>query len=470
MFTKGKVFLRISAVLLIIFMLAFSVGCAEDVQKIADILKDAISASDTVQEESSTSEGKETVSESTAPSKNNNSKIYGSNYGSGSHSTTNPTSSKPSGGTSAPAVKKKLTFATWINHKKGEGAAPIASFEQKYGATVNILYLSQNNYVSELTAHNASGQAPDVFVDNNEFPALLPVAKDLKTVKTLNLSEAFWDSYVISSSTVGGKTYLVNSDNSPWSYRFMCFYNKSIFANAGIKSPGDYYAENNWTVETFKQCAAEAADVGYIGASVRPEFAAGIWETAATELQNGKFVNTIAGSDLSSAYKWMLQGRERGIFSLENELNSFKAGYCAMFLYGDFGLRTTGGLNTMNVNDIGFVPLPKVNKTDSYYPAAGTWRAYGICKNSKNADLAGSFLRHFLEFKNYNRSSMFLNSEASSFFDTLRQKSTCTYMYNATSIGNNQIKSVSSSNVDAVLRSLKNEVDARIIKDNACIK
>ena len=69
MFTKGKVFLRISAVLLIIFMLAFSVGCADDIQKMADDLKDIVSASDTVQEESSTSEGKETVSESTAPSK-----------------------------------------------------------------------------------------------------------------------------------------------------------------------------------------------------------------------------------------------------------------------------------------------------------------------------------------------------------------------------------------------------------------
>ena len=118
-----------------------------------------------------------------------------------------------------------IKFATWVDHKSGEGAVPMASFADKYNIEIELSLVPQTDYSTRLSGMIASGQSPDLIVDNNEFPYLLPCAEPLNNVASIDLSDEFWDKSVTEMSTFNGNTYFVNSVNSPWTYRFMCFYN-----------------------------------------------------------------------------------------------------------------------------------------------------------------------------------------------------------------------------------------------------
>lgn len=370
-----------------------------------------------------------------------------------------------------------LKFATWIDHREGEGAVPMSSFAEKYNIEVEITAIPQGDYATKLSGLIASGQSPDIIVDNNEFPYILPYAEPLNDVKSINLEDSFWDKTVTDYATFNGKTYLVNSVDSPWTYRFMCFFNKKLFEDNGFKSPQEYYEEDNWTIDTFVSCAKQIKNLGsdFVGASVRQEFAAGIFESETTRISNGKFTNNVTDSKLSKAYKWMLTGKEAGYFSTANEADKFSKNKCGMFLYGDFGLRATGGFASMDPDIIGYVPMPKPSKSQSYYPSVASWRAYGICKGSKNAEAAGYFIRYFLDFKNYDRSSMFKSDEADKFYDELREIEDHTFMLTYHGVNRDLtnttevIVSSSSAQVDTNLKAISNRVDAQVDKANKVI-
>ncbi len=367
-----------------------------------------------------------------------------------------------------------IKFATWVDHKSGEGAVPMASFADKYNIEIELSLVPQTDYSTRLSGMIASGQSPDLIVDNNEFPYLLPCAEPLNNVASIDLSDEFWDKTVTEMSTFNGNTYFVNSVNSPWTYRFMCFYNIKLFEDNGFKSPAEYYAEDNWNIDTFTTCARQIKNLGsdYIGASVRQEFAAGIFESETTRLVDGRFVNNVSDPNLAEAYKWMMQGVESGDFVATSGLDKFKRNLCGLFLYGDFGLRTTGGFETMDPDIIGYVPMPKPTKDAAYYPSVASWRAYGICKGSKNAEATGYFIRYFLDFANYERSSMFKSERADEFYDELREIEDHTFMLTYHGVNRDLantvdiITSSSAAQVETNLRAISNSVDFQVQRAN----
>ena len=97
---------------------------------------------------------------------------------------------------------KTVKFATWIDHTATEGAVPIASFEEKYGIKVELVYCSQSNYLSELLALIESGNSPDIFVENGDFPATLQVAQDFSCTG-IDLNEPIWSQQYIKANRVG---------------------------------------------------------------------------------------------------------------------------------------------------------------------------------------------------------------------------------------------------------------------------
>lgn len=370
-----------------------------------------------------------------------------------------------------------LHFATWIDHKRGEGGVPMASFAEKYGIDVEITAIPQYEYVTKLSGMVASGQSPDIIVDNYEFPKLLPLAEDLREISTIDLSDDFWDKTVIDMSTINGKTYMINSANSPWTYRFMCFYNIKLFEDNGFKEPLEYYEEGNWTIDTFMRCASQISNLGsdYIGASVRHSFASAIFGTQITNFVNGRFVNNTSDLNLSSAYKWMLQGAESGYFITDSGLDQFIKNKCGLLLYGDFGLRATGGMETMDADLIGYVPLPKVSQEQENYRSVASWRAYGICKGSQNAAAAGYFIRYFLDFDNYAIDEMFKSERAYEFYNELRKMESTIDMYTYYGLDISDANDFAivvdgtSAQVDTNLKALSNQIETKVEQGNKII-
>jgi hypothetical protein len=153
-------------------------------------------------------------------------------------------------------------------------------------------------------------------------------------------------------------------------------------------------------------------------------------------------------------------------------MNQFLKNQCGLFLYGDFGLRSTGGFQTMDPDLIGYVPLPKPTKDQSYYPSVASWRAYGICKGSKNAEATGYFIRYFLDFNNYDRDTMFKSERADKFYDELRGIEDHTFMLTYYGVNRDLANTVevitasSSSQVDTNLKAISNRVDIQVEKAN----
>ncbi len=316
-----------------------------------------------------------------------------------------------------------IKFATWIDHKESEGAAPMASFAEKYNINIELVSVPQSDYITKVSGLIASGQSPDLIVDNLRYPLVFQLCEPLDNVKSIDLTDEFWDPQVTEQGSINGVHYLLNSKNSPWSYRYMVYYNKKLFENNGFKTPSEYVEENNWTVDTFKKCAKQIANLGsdMIGASVRLQCAGAIWGKQIINRDKNAFINNSTDVDLINAYKWAMDGKDEGIFVTDQKSEKFAKNQLGMEILGDFGSRANGSYSTADPDSMGFAPMPKVKASDANYPQAQSWRAYGICKGSKNAEATGYFMRWFLDFANYETDDMFKSKEAENYYHEIRK-------------------------------------------------
>lgn len=313
-----------------------------------------------------------------------------------------------------------VTFATWVDHSKSEAAATWASFTEKYDITIKTVNIGQWNYVNKLSGLVAAGQSPDIIVENGNFPALFPVAQRLDEIKTFDLKDDFWDQNVINYGSINGVPYFINAVNTPWTFRGCILYNKKVFEDNGIKSPMEFYEEDNWTIDTFVECATRVSKLGsdYVGAFVPLENACNIFGVKLVEYKDSKFINNVGNDQVAAACRWLMNGVDSKIFNpiIGNEdFAKFTSGKTGMVAYSDYGLRISGPFRAMDSKDMGYLPMPKVSASDEHYPVSNSLRAYGICKGARNAEAAAYFLRYFLDYENYNKNDVFISEEASDF-------------------------------------------------------
>ena len=314
-----------------------------------------------------------------------------------------------------------VKFATWIDHSATEAAVPIASFEEKYGIKVELVYCSQSNYLSELLALIESGNSPDIYVENGDFPATLQVAQDFSCTG-IDLNEPIWSQQYIKANTVGNKVYGVNTINSPWNSVYLCFYNRDLLEENGIKTPGEYYEEGNWTYETMTTVMQQVDSLGseYQGGLLSEHYTflttAGALP-ATYDPAAGKFTNNTTSDAYANVLKYIAQQRKAG---LDKDQGGFENGKIGLVVKDAYGLKTTGYYRAMNALDLGFVPMPDIDENTPAKPGYHM-RNYGIVKGAKNPEAAGLFLRYFLDPANYDLESTFISEEAGQFyFDLLK--------------------------------------------------
>lgn len=100
-----------------------------------------------------------------------------------------------------------------------------------------------------------TGDCPDVVFHTDKFPAIANV--DIITY--------FTDAEYKKLADICGSDYLdlLNYQTKshgfvlPWSGTTMCYYNKTLFDNYGVKTPKEYFMEGEWTWENFQKCMEE---------------------------------------------------------------------------------------------------------------------------------------------------------------------------------------------------------------------
>ncbi|MBO4432635.1 MAG: extracellular solute-binding protein, partial [Clostridia bacterium] len=312
-----------------------------------------------------------------------------------------------------------VKFATWIAHKSLDYAHVFSDFTDLTGINVDIVAIPQTEYIVKLTGMKASGTAPDIVVDNFEFPRTLPLMQPLLESTTgINVKDSVWDQEVAKLYTINGKCYAITGSNSNWEMASpLTYYNIPLLKKYGIKTPADYVNDNNWNLDTMVKCAQDCKDAGIftpceIDITVFSNvYADGPYHYDASK---NEYSNTMGTEKFRNTWSWLATNREKGLFKLSNSwASSLTSGQTGFVLTGAYGLRKQPGwFYQMDPSDIGYAYLPKAEKSDSKYPTSTFCRGYGIADGAKNPKGAGYFLRYFLNDDWYNDDEIFKDSRA----------------------------------------------------------
>ena len=313
-----------------------------------------------------------------------------------------------------------VRFATWIDHTQTEGAVPLSKFEADTGLKYELVTVASSGYTETLKTMIATGDVPDVFVSNEytaNFPLTMEIAQPINKCSTVDLTEPIWDQTMLATGTIDGNVYLVNTLNTPWSGSDMIYYNKELFLNNGFKTPAEYYEEGNWTWATLEKVLRDVKSLGpdYEGGNIDVEAIANSAGACFVkyDYKTATFSNGTTDPNLVAAYEWYANVRDQGL--VNGNVNLFKEGKCGIVIVGTYGLKANGTFIGMDPEAIGFTYLPAL-QDGTKGKVSSVYRMYGIIAGAKNADAAGYFLRHFLDYRNYDLQNTFITPEAGNFY------------------------------------------------------
>lgn len=342
-----------------------------------------------------------------------------------SSGTGNQTSSTSGAGTATqtgvnPSKYRGTTvrYATWKDPALNEDGPVVKAFEKKYGITVKVDLMGQSDYINTITGMIASGDAPDVYFCNNDFPGALSCLQPIDAAQ-LDLRDSIWDQGMINVSTINGKTYLVNTVGNIWNEVDCVFYNKKLLKDNNITTPEEYYNAGKWNFDAMTKVMTEvkALGSGYIGGYIDWESLVGSTGAGFYKWENGKFSNgmdTMLTDVMRYLSTCLKNGLIRGITNYSFR-DDFINGKCGLAITNAYGLKKTGYWRNMNTDTIGFTYIPNYDSSHNAV-TTGLYRGWGIIKSAKNPVAAGIFLRYYLDVNNYNTSAAFISSEAESFF------------------------------------------------------
>ena len=324
-----------------------------------------------------------------------------------------------------------VKFATWIGHDKTDTAICLAGFEDTTGMKLELVQVNQSDYVVKMSSLIAADQSPDVVVDVGDFPKSLNLLMPLEKETTgLDVTDPFWDQDVAKLFTVGKHVYLINGERSSWNITGqMTYFNKTILAENGIPTPSELVEEDNWNVDsmwTLMEQIKSACGFSRPGTSIAFDGWVAMyggsqmtWDPATST-----FKTTIKEENTRKAIDYLMRGKDAGLLTIiDNHDDNLSKSTIALQICGAYGLRKSPGwFYTMDIDDLGFEVLPKLNEADADYPYTCSTRGYGICKGSKNPKGAAYFLRYFLNEDHYDVDQIFKNEEAKTLYYKLREK------------------------------------------------
>ena len=378
-----------------------------------------------------------------------------------------------------------VRFATWIDHTETEGAVPLANFEADTGLKVSLFTVPQSGYVNTLMTKMASGDIPDVFVNNERdgnFPMTIQIAAPINKVSTVNLDEPIWHKSMNESGTIDGNVYLVNTIGTPWSGSNLVFYNKLIFEENGFKTPADYYAEGKWTWDNMLKCAKDIKALGadYKGIMLESNILIDSLNTGFIkyDYKTGTFSSGVNDKALLEGYQWYADAKEQNL--LDGSFEAFRANKCGIVVRGPYGLKNTGYFMDMRPEDVGFTYLPSMEEGGEF-KISSIYRMYGIIDGAPNADAAGYFIRYWLDPDCYDLENTFLTNAAGNFYYELTNTEATDKYFNyetacMTLIGKDikeiwtPVRNASSAGVKTAIDSVSNIVDQAVAKANEIVQ
>lgn len=176
-----------------------------------------------------------------------------------------PAAANPPAGTNS-AEKQHMVLMMYTSTAiQEEFEQLLIPFEEENNVDVEVILVSLADYDTKLSTMISSGQSPDVMLvaeyQNDQY-----VSEGM----LLDLSEFAADSaYDYEDFAVGqrnhwtfdGKIYGIACSGAPQ----VCFYNKDLYAQAGLTTPTELYRKGEWTVDAMIE---QARAIGALGSDI----------------------------------------------------------------------------------------------------------------------------------------------------------------------------------------------------------
>ncbi|GAB4208566.1 MAG: hypothetical protein OHK0022_38300 [Roseiflexaceae bacterium] len=267
-----------------------------------------------------------------------------------------------SGSAACPPTAQGQQITMWSPLTGPDGAVMTTlanEFSQQSGVKVN--HLPQPDYLQKLNAAAAAGNLPDMTViradDIAEMVArnvLKPIAGDALTAAGGTEISSDFPEQVWGVGEIGGQRYTVPLDVHP----LVLYYNKDLFAQAGITNPPKTRAE-------FEQAIAATNKDGVAGIALGNAFQGGTLFWTLLRQFGGRVVsedgtqatyNSEAGvqaltylRDLKQQYSPQINGAG------DPEVKLFQQGKAAMVIHGPWHIA-----NMERLPFVGFAPVPQI--------------------------------------------------------------------------------------------------------------
>ncbi|MBR2043901.1 MAG: hypothetical protein IJ946_06140, partial [Clostridia bacterium] len=209
----------------------------------------------------------------------------------------------------------------------------------------------------------------------------------------------------------------------------MTYFNKTILEENGILTPSELVEQNNWNVDSMWTLMEQIKSAcGFSRAGTSIVFDGWVTMYGGSQMTwdpaTSTFKTTIKEENTRKAIEYLMKGQDAGLLKIiDNHDDAIAQGNIALQICGAYGLRKSPGwFYTMDIDDLGFEVLPKLNAADEDYPYTCSTRAYGICLGSKNPKGAAYFLRYFLNENHYDIDQIFKNEDAKNMYYKLREK------------------------------------------------
>jgi len=278
-----------------------------------------------------------------------------------------------------------------------------ADYQKSHSNIKSIKFdaLPYDGYTTALTTQIAGGNPPDLgWIFERDAPdfvssgALTDLGPTLKAAAGYNLSDLTPSTLALWQNK--GKLYAYPFSTSP----FGMFYNEDMFTKAGVQTPDQMIAANQWTWQNAEQAAAKiaAANPGKAGLVVR-DFDYKAWEQLA---QVWRGFGARAWSTDGTKCQFNQRPMVDAMTFIHRAIFTDKAmpgpGTSADFFAGDAAMTTTQISRSSLLKGAkfkwGFVPLPRGPQTDAQVVGQAGISVFAKAKHPKEA---ADFLAFFTD-------------------------------------------------------------------------
>lgn len=272
--------------------------------------------------------------------------------------------------------------------------------KKNYGTQLEIISTSYEELPTKAAQLVLSGNSPDlVFYKAQDYPNFIIKNLVQPVDDYINFSGEYWSKVktINDKFSWNNKHYLVVPCMSQ---NYITLYWKSLFEDAGLKTPYEYYKEGNWTWDTMLELARkltsdedgdENPDVW--GFATHPAF---FYQTTGVDLVNidkGVVTNNLRNPSLARAMKFLYDAGPQKYNVRTTDLSKweslFPRGRLAMLLQEDYVKETY--INLIKEGKVGIAPAPK-DPEASEYIIPGKIEASWIPKGAKNVKGAVAYL------------------------------------------------------------------------------